>query len=323
MKARRTWMARWAALVIGVFALAGPALAQPVVKVVVGGAPGGLFDIALRLVTPRLERELGATLVIDFKPGAAGAVALAAAKSAKPDGTTLAMVNVGAAANESMASKRAYDLFGDFLPVGLYFYPANVLIANPELGARTVGDLVATLKASKESVNYASGGVGSPGHLAGEMLKIRAGVPIAHIPYKGAPAAILAVVTGESKFMFATASSALGQVTAGKVRALGVTTPVRVSELPEVPTMAEAGLADFHVGDWVGLLAPAGTPPEVVAKAHAAFAAAFGEPEAQAKLRKATFVPAEPALGPAEFGAFLRAEVDKWAALVKQAKIGQ
>ena len=323
MNGRRTWMGRFAALG---FALAvwpaAQAQPQPVVRIVVGGPPGGLFDIVLRNVSERLERELGSTVVIDNKPGAGGAVALALVKDAKPDGLTVGMINVAAAANESIIKNRSYNLLTDFEPVGLYVFPANILIVNPELPATTVPALIDVLKA-RGNLSYSSGGVGSPGQLAGEMFKARTGAPATHVPYKGAPPAVLAVVTGEVAYMFATASSAIGQVTPGKVRALAVTTAERLPQLPDVPTMAEAGLVDFNVSDWAGFVLPKGTPAATRDRLHAALAAAFADPAAQERLRRATFLPAAKPLGPAEFGPFLRAEVDKWAKVVREAKIGQ
>jgi tripartite-type tricarboxylate transporter receptor subunit TctC len=319
MRRRGTWRRRLAALIVACAAW-NAAFAQNVVKIAVGGPPGGLFDIALRLVAERLERELGRPFVIENKPGAGGAVALAAVKSAKPDGLTLAMINVAAAANESLIAKRGYDLLADFEPVGLYVYPTNILIVNAGIPANSVTELVAVLKA-RGSTNYSSGGVGSPGHLAGEMFKSRTGVPVTHVPYKGAPPAVLAVATGEVAFMFATASAAIGQVKGGKVRALAVTTAERLPQLPDLPTMPQAGLADFNVSDWAGFVLPTGAPGTVRDQLHAAFAAAFSDPAASERLRSATFIPAAPPLGPAEFGVFLRAEIEKWAKVVRAAGI--
>jgi len=276
----------------------------------------------LRNVSAQLERELGSTVVIDNKPGAGGAVALEFVRNAKPDGLTVGMINVAAAANESIIKNKGYNLLTDLDPVGMYVYPSNILIVHPDIKAATVPALVDTLKA-RGSANYSSGGIGSPGHLSGEMFKARTGVPVTHVPYKGAPPAVLAVVTGEVAYMFATASSAIGQVTPGKVRALAVTTNERLPQLPDVPTMVEAGLADFNVSDWAGFVLPKGTPDAIRDKLHAALSAAFADPEARERLRKATFVPVAKPLGPAEFGAFLRAEVDKWAKVVRDAKIGQ
>lgn len=319
MRAGRGWFGRGA---VAALALAASLAvhAQGVVKIVVGGPPGGLFDIALRNVTAELEKSLGSTVVIDNKPGAGGAVAIEYVRNAKPDGLTVAMINVAAAANESIIRNKGYNLLTDLEPVGMYVYPSNILIVHPDIKATTVPALVDTLKA-RGSANYSSGGIGSPGHLSGEMFKARTGVPATHVPYKGAPPAVLAVVSGEVAYMFATASSAIGQVTGGKVRALAVTTNERLAQLPDVPTMTEAGLPDFNVSDWAGFVVPKGTPPETRDRLHAAFSAAFTNPEARERLRKATFVPVGKPLGPAEFGAFLHAEVDKWAKVVRDAKI--
>ncbi len=319
MSGRRFWIGRLVALA---FALAvwPAAQAQPVVKVVVGGPPGGLFDIMIRIISERLTKEIGSTVIIDNKPGAGGAVALAVVKNAKPDGLTIGTLNVAAAANETIIKNKSYNLLTDFEPVGMYAFPTNILIVNPETQASNVTELIAALKA-KGSANYSSGGIGSPGHLSGEVFKARTGVSVTHIPYKGAPPAVTAVVTGEVVFMFATASSAIGQVAPGKVRALAVTTAERLPQLPDVPTVAEAGLVDFNVSDWVGFVLPKGTDAAIRDKLHAALSAAFADPEARERLRKATFVPADPPLGPKEFDAFLHAEVDKWAKVVREAKI--
>jgi tripartite-type tricarboxylate transporter receptor subunit TctC len=320
MGGRRTWM-RWLPA-LGLALAASVASAQPVVKFVVGGPPGGLFDIMLRIMSPRLERELASTVVIENKPGAGGAVALEIVRNAKPDGLSVGMINVAAAANESIIKNKGYNLLADFEPVGMYAFPVNILIVNPEIPATTVSKLVEVLKA-RGSANYSSGGVGSPGNLAGEVFKARTGVPATHVPYKGAPPAVLAVVTGEVAYMFSTASSAIGQIGPGKVRALAVTTSERLPQLPDIPTMAEAGLVDFNVSDWVGFVLPKGTPTAARDKLNAALAATYADPEVREKLRKATFIPAATPLGPDEFGAFLRAEVDKWSKVVREAKISQ
>jgi tripartite-type tricarboxylate transporter receptor subunit TctC len=311
----------WRAVALGLGLAAWPAAhAQPVVKIVVGGPPGGLFDIVLRASSERLGRELGSTVIIDNKPGAGGAVALELVRNAKPDGLTVGMINVAAAANESIIKQKGYNLLTDFEPLGMYMFPVNILIVNPDVPATRVPVLIDVLKA-RGSANYSSGGVGSPGHLAGEMFKARTEVPVTHIPYKGAPPAVLAVVTGEVTFMFATASSAIGQIAPGKVRALAVTTNERLPQLPDVPTMTEAGLVDFNVSDWVGFVLPKGTPTSTRDRMNVALTTTFADPEIRERLRAATFVPAATPLGPAQFGAFLRAEVDKWAKVVREAKI--
>lgn len=329
MSARRAFTLALRNLVVaGALASGGAATAtaqplggQPTLQVIVGGPPGGLFDIALRIVAERLGKELGRTVVIENKPGAGTAVALAYARTAPADGSSVAMINLSATANETLIPKRGYRLLEDFEPIGLYAFPSNVLIVNPGLGARDLPGLIRVLRERGDAANFSSGGVGSPGHLAGELFKTRTGTRMVHVPYKGAPPAVLAVVTGEVDLMFATASAALGQVAAGKVAALAVTTRERLPQLPGVPSMAEAGLPDFEVSDWLAVIAPKAVPAAVRDGLHAALSAAFADPEAAAKLRQASFLPAAPALGPEALRAFLRAEIDKWAKVVAEAKI--
>jgi tripartite-type tricarboxylate transporter receptor subunit TctC len=202
----------------------------------------------------------------------------------------------------------------------LYVWLANVLIVTPSIAAKSVAELVPALKARPANV-YASGGVGSPGHLSGETFKLRTGVAMTHVPYKGAPPAVLSVVTGETALMFATASAALPQIKAGKVNALAVTSQARVSALPDVPTLAEAGLGSIEVQDWVGFVVPKGTPADVREKLHRAFAAAYADPQVRGKLEQNTMLAAEPPLGPEAFGAFLAKDVAKWQRTIREANI--
>lgn len=310
---------------VSAFGACAPALAQTgssqsVLQIVVGGPPGGLFDVALRIVSEDLGRALGQTVVIENKPGAGTAVSLAYAKNAKPDGRTIVMVNVAAAANESLIKSRSYRLFDDFDPVGMYAYPTNILIVNPQLGVRDVKELIQSVR-SRNGSNYSSGGIGSPGHLAGEVFKAHTGIPVTHVPYRGAPPAVLAVTSGEVDFMFSTASSTVAQIESGQVKALAVTTPERLPMFPAVPTMTEAGLTDFNVTDWTGFLAPKNTPIEVRARIRTALDGAFTGRENQDKLRKAAFIPINPPLGPDQFDMFMRQEVGKWAKVIAEAGI--
>jgi tripartite-type tricarboxylate transporter receptor subunit TctC len=303
------------------FALAAPALAQaPALRIVVGGPAGGNTDVAARLAADKLATILGGPVVVENRPGAGGTVAADAVRNAKPDGTTVALVTAANAANETLIRNKATSLVADLEPVGLYAWLSNVLIVTPSIAVKDVPSLVAALKA-KGGVNYASGGVGSPGHLSGEMFKLRTGVAMTHVPYKGAPPAVLSVVTGETALMFATASAALPQVKGGKVQALAVTSQQRIGELPDVPTFAEAGLAGFDVQDWVGFVVPKGTPPEAKARLHRAFAEAYGDPAVRERLEKNTMAVASPPLAPDAFGAFLARDVAKWEKLIGDAGI--
>ena len=304
------------------WAIASPAATAQVTRVVVPSPPGGFADIAVRLIAERLQKELGGGVIIEHKPGAGGTVGLDYLRNARPDGGTVGMINLSATANETINVRKTFSILADFEPVGHYAWLANILIVNPR---QTAGDLAAYVSVLKQRANtdYSSGGVGSPGHLAGEVFRSRIGAKLTHIPYKGAPPAVTAVVSGEVAFMFATASSAIAQVKGERVRALAVTTPERLRQLPEVPTLAEAGLADFNITDWVGLVAPKGTPAETRERLHTAFAAAFADAPTRERLRDATIHATQKPLGPAEFGAFLRADVDKWAKVVREANITQ
>jgi tripartite-type tricarboxylate transporter receptor subunit TctC len=316
-----TLLRRVRAGVFALFLVAGSAGAQaPAVRIVVGGPPGGNTDIAARLVSDRLGQILGTAVIIENKPGAGGTVAAEVVRNAKPDGLTIGLVTASNAANETLIPNKSYKLLTDLEPLGLYAWLANVLIVNPDIKAANVGELVATLKA-RTGTNYSSGGIGSPGHLSGETFKQRTGVEMTHVPYKGAPPAVLAVITGEVALMFATASAALPQIRAGKVRPLATTSSTRLAELPDVPTFAQAGLANFDVQDWVGFVLPKGTPAQTRERLDRAFAEAFADPGVRERLEKNTMLAAPQPLGPQAFGAYLAQDVAKWAEVIKAAGI--
>lgn len=294
--------------------------AQAPVRIVVGGPPGGNTDIAARLAADRLSQVLGAPVLIENRPGAGGVVAAEFVKNAKPDGTVVGLVTASNAANETLNTSKSYSLVADLDPVGLYVWLANVLIVGPSAPAKSINDLVALLK-TRPKTDYASGGVGSPGHLSGETFKLRTGVEMNHIPYKGAPPAVLSVVTGETSLMFATASAALPQIRGGKVQALAVTSQSRLAELPDVPTLAEAGLGTIDVLDWAGFVVPKGTPPDIRQKLHQAFSAAYADASVRQKLEQNTMLAAQPPLGPEAFGAFLAKDVAKWERTIREAGI--
>jgi len=292
---------------------------QTPLRIVVGGPPGGNADIAARLASDRISQLLGTPVVVENRPGAGGVIAAEFVKNQKPDGTVVGLITASNAANETL-SKKAYSLTADLDTLGLYAWLANVLIVTPSIPAKSVTELVTVIKA-RPKTDYASGGIGSPGHLSGETFKLRTGVAMNHIPYKGAPPAVLAVVTGETALMFATASAALPQIKAGKVQALAVTSASRLSELPEVPTLVEAGMGAIDVQDWAGYIVPKGTPAEVKQKLHQAFAAAYADPEVRKKLEQNTMLSAQPPLGPEAFGAFLAKDVAKWEKTIREANI--
>jgi tripartite-type tricarboxylate transporter receptor subunit TctC len=310
-----------AACVAAALAAALGAHAQaPATRIIVGGPGGGNTDIAARLIAEKLAQSLGTPVVVENKPGAGGVIAAEIVKNAKPDGTTIGLVTVSNAANETIMKSKSYSLVTDLEPIGLYAWLANVLIVGPAVKADTVEALVRELK-DKGSTSYASGGIGSPGHLSGETFRLRTGTELTHVPYKGAPPAVLSVVTGETAFMFATASAALPQIKGGKVRALAVTSTTRLSELPDVPTLAEAGMGTIDVRDWVGFVVAKDTPQTVRDKLHRALADAFGDPAVRERLQRNTMLAAQPPLDPEGFRKFLADDVAKWAKTVKDAGI--
>jgi tripartite-type tricarboxylate transporter receptor subunit TctC len=312
------WIASIFAAIVAAFPLACGA--QAPLRIVVGGPPGGNTDIAARIASDKLAHLLGVPVIIENRPGAGGVVAAQLVKSAKPDGTVVGLVTASNAANETLTRDKGYSLTADLDPVGLYAWLANVLIVTPSIPANSVHDLVSVLKARAKN-DYASGGVGSPGHLSGELFKLSTGVTMNHVPYKGAPPAVLSVITGETELMFATASAALPQIKAGKVKALAVTSQSRLSALPNVPTLAEAGFGTIDVRDWVGFVVPKGTPDDVRKKLDHAFAAAYGDPDVRRKLEQNTMLAAQPPLGPEAFGTFLAKDVAKWAKIIHDAGV--
>ncbi len=301
-------------------ALFASAASGQVTRIVVGGPPGGNTDIAARLVAEKLARQLGGTVVIENKPGAGGTLAAEAVRNARPDGLTVGLVTVSNAANETLQAKKTFSLLSDLDPVGLYAWLSNVLIVNPTISAATVPELTAALKA-RAAINFSSGGIGSPGHLSGEIFKGITGLPMTHVPYRGAPPAVLAVVSNEVSLMFATASAALPQIKGKTVRPIAVTSTVRLTALPDVPTFLEVGLSGFDVRDWIGFVVPGGTPQDVRERLHRAFAAAFADPESVKRIEENTMMAALPPMAPAAFAEFLAGDVAKWAKVIKEAGI--
>jgi len=296
------------------------ALGQTPIRLIIGGPAGGNSDIAARLASERLGQLLGTTVVVENRPGAGGVIGAEAVKNAKPDGTVVGVINAINTANETLSRNKSFNLLTDLEPVGLYVWLANVLIVTPAIPAGSVTELVSVLKA-RPKTDYASGGAGSPGHLSGETFKLRTGVAMTHIPYKGAPPAVLSVITGETSLMFSTASAALPQIKAGKVKALAVTSQTRLTELPDVPTLAEAGFGAIDVADWIGFVVPKGTPNDVKQKLHQALVTAYADAAVREKLEKNTMMAAQPPLGPAAFGEFLARDVSKWAKTIQNANI--
>ena len=320
MLTRRTAIAL-AALTASACALPGPVGAQDAyplrpVTLIVPFPAGGSTDLVARLVAEKMSQELGQQIVVDNRGGAGGNVGSAAAAKADPDGYTLLMGTVAThALNPALYKNMPYDPVKDFAPVSLLVVVPNVLVVNPEFPAKSVAELIELAKAKPGEYSYASSGNGTPLHLSGELFKSMAGIDIVHVPYKGAGPALIDVMGGHVPIMFDNLPSSTEHIKAGKLRGLAVTTAERAPSMPDLPTVAESGLPGYETYTWNALFAPAGTPPEVIARVNEAAVKALADPEVQAKLQGfgATVV----ASTPEELAAHVQAELTKWAPVVK------
>lgn len=318
---RRALAALGAALAL--CALAGPVAAQSYptrpIRLVVPYPPGGPLDTAARALAERLKEPLG-IVVVENRPGAGGNLGVDLVAKSAPDGYSLVIGAVAThAINPWLFSKLPYDPVRDFAPITLVAHVPNVLVMTParaqQLNVNSARDLIAYARANPGKLNYASGGNGSAGHMAGELLKSQARLSAVHIPYAGAAPAQMGLLAGQTDFMFDNLASALAQVKAGKLRAFAVTTPRRSEAMPDVPTMAESGLPGFDVSTWFGVFAPAGTPPAIVDRLNGSFTTALRSPEMRERLAR---MGAEPAPMPAaEFAQFVRSELAKYEKVVK------
>jgi len=286
------------------------------VTLVVAFTPGGPSDVLARIVGKKMEQLLGVPFVIENRPGAGGNIAAEGVARSAPDGYTLLMGNNSIlATNESLYKRINYSPEKDFIPITLVGTQANILVVNPDVPAHSLKELIALAQMQPGKINFASSGYGAAAHLAGELFKSEAKINIVHVPYKGAAPALQDVIAGHDQMMFATAASVIGHIEGGRVRALAVTTLKRTRVLPDLPTMDEAGLKGFDASTWHGLVAPAGTPPHVIATLHDAAVEALRDPGVQESLGK---------LGvdivgdtPQEFQTYIKAEIPKWTAIVK------
>lgn len=303
---------------LALFAACAAATAQPdwpqrPVRMVVGFGPGGGTDIVARIVAQPLGDALGQPVVVENRPGAGGTVAAAQVAKAAPDGATVFMLNNGFAVSAVMYRALSYDPQADFQPVSMVATMPLVVLTGAKSGFTDLKGLVETSKASPGKLNFASVGIGSTQHFAGELLLQMAGLSLLHVPYKGTPNAIAAVQTNEAQLLVEVAASVLGQVRGGALKALAVTSAAPFPGLPEVPTMRQAGLADYDVTTWYALAFPARTPLAVVEKTNRALRAVLARDEVRKLLANAAFVP-EPST-PEALQAHLKAEIARWAAV--------
>jgi tripartite-type tricarboxylate transporter receptor subunit TctC len=289
------------------------------IKLVVPYPPGGPLDTAARALAEQVKQGLG-VVVVENRPGAGGNIGVDQVAKSVPDGYTLVIGAVAThAVNPWLFRKLPYDPVKDFVPITLIAHVPNVLVMTPERAAQlqvtSARDLIDYLRRHPGQLNYASGGNGSAGHMAGELLKSQGKVSAVHIPYAGAGPAQLGLLAGQTDFMFDNLASATAQIKAGKLKAFAVTTPQRAPSLPDVPTMAESGVPGFDVSTWFGIFAPAGTPAPVVARLNESFTTALRTPDMRERLGRMGSEPAP--MSSEQFAQLVRSELAKYEKVVK------
>ena len=289
------------------------------IRFVVPYPPGGGTDVIARIVQDRLRAALGQSIVIDNRGGAGGSIGTEVVARSAPDGYTVLFTLSSHTINPAIFSKLTFDTARDFEPIGIVCSLPQILVANPQFPANTVQQLIAMAKEKPGSLSFASVGNGSPGHLAGEMMKIRTGTQLTHIPYRGGGPAVTDVVSGQVPLLWVSIPAAAQFVKQKQLKALAVSTVKRSAAFPDVPTMQEVGIADFEVDSWYAMFVPAKTPRAIVDRLNAALNTVLKEPEIREKL----LAQGSEAVGgtPEQLGAVVNAELPKWAKLVKDAGI--
>jgi tripartite-type tricarboxylate transporter receptor subunit TctC len=286
------------------------------ITLIIGFAPGGPSDVMARILTKKMEEVLKQPFVIENRPGAGGSLAGTAVARATPDGYTVLLATGSLLAiNVSLYKNLGYDPEKDFEPISLIGMQTNVLYTHPSVPAKTLSELIAHAKANPGKLSFGSGGIGTPAHLAGELLKIEAKIDITHVPFRGTGPTLQNVIGGHVPMAFNPPSPLIPHLQSGAIRAIAITTLARTGALPDVPTIAESGFPGFEATTWHGLVAPAGTPKEVVAALHRALLATVNDPAARKQLTE---------LGidlvgnsPDEFRAYIKSEIPKWAKIVQ------
>lgn len=298
---------------------AAPAYPVKAITFVVPAAPGGILDQSARLVASELTKVVNQPVIVENRAGASQIIGAQHVARAEPDGYTLLMGSIGPnAAHYGIYPKLPYTP-NDFTAVAHVVSMPNVLLVNPTVSASTVAELVALAKAKPGALVLASSGTATSGHLGAEMLKMRAGIELNHVPYKGSTPALTDLIGGQAQVMVDNLVTAAPQIKAGRVRALAVTSPQRVPEFSNIPTVAESGYPGFDVQVWVGFMAPGKTPPAVVETLNREITRILAQPHV--RQRVAEMGGATLSMTPAQFNAFVRAEIDKWGAVAKQANI--
>jgi tripartite-type tricarboxylate transporter receptor subunit TctC len=305
--------------------LVAPASAAPVyptkpIRLIVSSLPGTPPDAVSRIVAEPLAAALGKPVVVENRPGGNGTIGMGAVAKAAPDGHTLGCIGVPQMVAPSLMPEVPHDIARDFAPVTQLIWTANVLVVRPSSPLQTVADFVAAAKARPGALTYASAGNGTPSHLASELFKHRAGIEVHHVPYKAITAALAGVMGEQVDIAFAGAATALPLVKGRKLRALATAGARRLPAFPDLPTIAELGFAGYQLNEWHGLVVPAGTPPEVVARLAAELARIVASPETRERLGHLAMYPAEE-LGPEALAAFIRSEVPRWNQVVRNTGI--
>ncbi|MGA1343335.1 MAG: Bug family tripartite tricarboxylate transporter substrate binding protein [Hyphomonas sp.] len=322
MKIRTVWLANVVLagmLTGGVASSLAQSYPDRSVRLVINVAPGGGSDILARKVSLDLSRNLGQTVVVDNKPGAAGLIGTGIVANAAPDGYTLNMISSSHASNAPMQRALPYHPVDSFVPVVLFALSPQVLLTNPKAPFKTVPEMIAYAKANPGKLNLGSSGLGSTPHLSGELLQMMTGTKFLHVPYKGGGPAMSALMAGQIDLLFVVTQAGKPHVDAGRLRALGVASTERLPQFPGVPTIAESGVAGYTASNWAGILAPAGTPAAVVKTVHDAVLKTTGSTEMQDWMVTQGLQPVK--IGTEEFRKILRSEIEQWTKVVKTAGI--
>ncbi len=303
-------------------ALAASAFAQPYpsrpIRLIAPSAPGSPPDVVARILADWLTARLGQPVIVENRPGAIGTVGLAAVAKAAPDGYTLGMIALPYVVAPSLISRLPYDTVRDLAPIGQAVWSSNMLVVRSESPWHSPSDLIAAARARPGRLTFASGGNATPAHLAGESFKLRAGIELTHVPYKGTVPGVTALLGEQVDMMFATTGVVAGHLKSGRLRALATVSPSRLSAYPDVPTMSELGYARFDIRDWHGMVAPAATPKEIVAKLAGEMRNAISDPQVSKRIVAVMFEPAYDS-GPEQFGMLIRSELEKWSKVVREA----
>ena len=302
---------------------AGPVYAQayPVkpIRMIVPYAPGGSTDVVMRIISPRMSETLGQQVVVENRPGGSSTIGLDIAAKSAPDGYTLGVPNLTFGANPSLFKKMPFDSEKDLLPVTLVSIVTLVLTVHPSVPARSVKELIALAKSKPSSLNYGSAGNVSANHLATERFNYMTGTKMVHIPYKGGGPAVISIVSGETAILMATIPSSIQHFQSRRLIPLGVTTLKRNSALPDIPSIAEAGVPGYEAIEWNGVMVPAGTPAAVVTRLNQAIVKALAIPEVKERI---VGLGADPVgNSPEEFGAFIKKEMATWSKVIKEVGI--